>query len=166
MTMNIAASRIFFLILVWWICSAIAEPFFIICGAVCVWLTYKIAGQLKLLHPQSLFQHPLRLFVYGLWLLKEIALAALNVSRILWQVKPRIMPRLFTTEMQIKNDLARTLYGNSITLTPGTACIDMADTKIQIHALEKAGMVDIKSGRMENAVSKIFNANTRSEAGL
>ena len=104
---------------------------------------------------ESLFYAPLKFFSYLGWLIKEIALSAFGVTRILWQIKPRITPRLFAVESKLKRELDLSLYGNSITLTPGTACVKIVGKKIQVHALEKARIADIKSGRMEKAVAKV-----------
>lgn len=154
--MNIVVARIFFLVLVWWICSEIAEPFFIIMGGLSVWLTWKIAERLELVSNESFFHHPKQGLQYLGWLIKEIARSAFRVTRILWQIKPRITPRLFSVESKLKSDLALSLYGNSITLTPGTVCVKITGKKVQVHALEKASIVDIKSSRMEKAVTKVM----------
>jgi len=153
--MNVTLVRIFFLIVMWWICSVIAEPFFLVAGFVSVWLTWQIAVRMKLLQDASLFHKPLQLILYVGWLIKEITLSTISVARIIWQVKPRITPCLFEVETKLKDDLALSLYGNSITLTPGTACVNIVGKKIQVHALVKANAADIKSGRMEKEIAKV-----------
>ena len=153
--MNVAFVRIFFLLVMWLICSQLAEPFFILLGVASVALTWKIAERMQLYTKESIFYEPKALIVYFGWLSKEIARSAFGVTRVLWQVKPRISPRLFTVDSKLKQDLALTLYGNSITLTPGTLCVNITGKKVQVHALEKASIADIKSSRMEKAVAKV-----------
>ncbi len=125
-------------------------------GALSVWLTWKIAERMELISKESFFHHPKEGLQYLGWLIREMARSAFRVTRILWQVKPRITPRLFTVESKLKQDLALSLYGNSITLTPGTVCVKITGKKLQVHALEKASIADIKSGVMEKQVAKVI----------
>ena len=125
-------------------------------GGVSIWLTWKIAERMKLLREESFFHHPKQGLYYLGWLLKEIVHSACGVATILWQLKPRITPRLFTIDTKLKSDLALSLYGNSITLMPGTVCVKIAGKKVQVHALEKSGIADMRSMRIEKSVAKVM----------
>ena len=53
------------------------------------------------------------------------------------------------------SDLARALYANSITLTPGTISIDVGKDEITVHALSREGAQDLASGEMGERVSAL-----------
>lgn len=72
---------------------------------------------------------------YWLWLALETSKANLAVARIILSRKCDTHQRLFWIPSRQKGDLARTIYANSITLTPGTITVDMAGDHLLIHAL-------------------------------
>lgn len=151
--MYVSFARIFFLILVWLICSQMAEPFFLIAGVISVWLVWNMAKRFDVLPQESLFLQFHKTLLYVGWLFKEMALAAFGVTKLIWQLKPRIRPQLFTTHSKLENDLALSLYGNSITLTPGTICVDINESgAMKVHTLETTGRKDIVSHRMERKI--------------
>ncbi len=115
-----------------------------------------LTKRMDLGNEESLFSKLHHTLLYIPWLLKEMALAAFGVSKIIWQLKPRIRPQLFSTQSKLTSDLALSLYGNSITLTPGTICADISESGvIKVHALETASRKDILSHRMEKRVAKV-----------
>ncbi len=77
----------------------------------------------------------LRLPVYWVWLLKEMLKANLNVSRIILSPKLPISPIMVPFRACMKSDLARMIYANSITLTPGTITTGTEGDILRIHAL-------------------------------
>lgn len=153
--MYVSFARIIFLFLVWFTASQLGKPFFVISAIVCVWLSWWVAQQMNLFSEKSLFTKLHQKIFYLGWLFKEMAISAISVSKIIWQIKPRIRPQLFNTHSKLTSDLALSLYGNSITLTPGTICVDISeDHVVQVHALEREGRKDITSHRMEKRVRK------------
>jgi len=151
--MYVSFARIFFLILVWFICSQMTQPFFIVAGIISVWVAWSVAKRFDVLPQESLFTKLHQHILYVGWLMKEIMFAAIGVTKLIWQLKPRIRPQLFTTQSKLEGDLALSLYGNSITLTPGTICVDISEGGLmKIHALETAGRKDIVSHRMERNI--------------
>lgn len=154
--------RIVVLALVWWICSGFTEPFFLFMGIL------STAGALYITERLGLFtstvhitQHLSRMPAYLFWLMKEIYHASMSVTRIIWQVTPTPSPGLGWVEANLKNRVALALFGNSITLTPGTICADIVEEKTRtlllVHALEKQGYDDVASGRMEKRVRRAID---------
>jgi multicomponent Na+:H+ antiporter subunit E len=76
-----------------------------------------------------------RLPVYWVWLLKEMLKSNLNVSRIILSPKLPISPIMVPFRACMKSDLARMIYANSITLTPGTITTGTEGDILRIHAL-------------------------------
>ena len=76
-----------------------------------------------------------RFLGYLPWLLKEIWVANLNVARIILTPSLPISPTTVVFKGSQKTDLGRFIYGNSITLTPGTITTDVNGDEFEIHAL-------------------------------
>ena len=76
-----------------------------------------------------------RLVGYWIWLIKEILKANLRVARIILDPKLPISPIMVPFRASMKSDLARMIYANSITLTPGTITTGTEGDLLRIHAL-------------------------------
>ncbi len=73
--------------------------------------------------------------LYVAWLLKEIALSSLNVTRIVLQQQPNFRQKLFSIPVSQNTDIALVVYANSITLTPGTVTVETEPGYFLVHAL-------------------------------
>ena len=71
------------------------------------------------------------------WLIKEIAVANVDVARRILHPKLPISPRMIRVKASQRGELGRVVYANSITLTPGTVSVDMAGDEIVVHALTR-----------------------------
>ena len=90
-----------------------------------------------------------RLIRYVPWLGLEIARSNIDVARrILAPGAPRIAPRIIRVRARQRSDVAQVVFANSITLTPGTISIDVADGEILIHALHEAAAEGVLEGPM------------------
>ena len=83
---------------------------------------------LRILRPDGIWR-------YWGWLILETCKANIAVARIILSRDCDTRQRLFWIPSGQVSDLARAIYANSITLTPGTVSVDMDDDKILIHAL-------------------------------
>jgi len=97
----------------------------------------------------------LRLVRYWGWLAGEVLRSSLDVTRIVLSPKLPISPTVaeFKTRCTLATD--RALLGNSITLTPGTLTIQIADGHFVVHALTEAGARDILAGEMDRRVAAL-----------
>ena len=97
-----------------------------------------LAWRMEVLDRESLPLHLLRptgIWRYWGWLVLETCRANIAVARIILSRDCKTRQRLFWIPSGQASDLARAIYANSITLTPGTVSVDMDDDKILIHAL-------------------------------
>ncbi len=76
-----------------------------------------------------------RFWIYLPWLLKEIFRANVNVARIILTPSLPIDPILVMYRASQETDLGRSLYANSITLTPGTITTGVEGQMLEIHSL-------------------------------
>ena len=76
-----------------------------------------------------------RLVGYWIWLIKEILKSNLRVSRVILTPRLPISPIMVPFRACMKSDLARMIYANSITLTPGTITTGTEGEILRIHAL-------------------------------
>jgi multicomponent Na+:H+ antiporter subunit E len=105
-------------------------------------------GQLLLLVP--------RLLIYAPWLVKEIVLANIDVARRILHPRMPISPSLVKVKCSQRLELARVIYANSITLTPGTVSVDMEGDTITVHALSRNAAEGVLSGEMDRKVTRLI----------
>lgn len=105
-------------------------------GAASVFICVLLASRAGVLDGEGV---PTRVFPgiigYMLWLTLEIGKANLSVAREVLRPKLKLSPKMIRVPAHQVSDLGRTIYGNSITLTPGTVTVDLAEGEVLIHAL-------------------------------
>lgn len=82
---------------------------------------------------------------YLYYLIKEIIVANMTVSRMILTRKERMEPVLVHVHANLKTEMARVILANSITLTPGTITVSLTEDKLLVHCLDKSlseGMED------------------------
>jgi len=95
-----------------------------------------------------------RIIPYLLWLLKETALANIDVVKHIWEPTPKISPVIFDTfTLEEKTEFTKVLYANSISITPGTVILDIVENVLEIHALTLDTARGLLSGKMGKRVS-------------
>ena len=151
------ASLAVFLSLLWLLLSGhFSDPLLLALGAASVLLVVFIALRKEVSDPEG---HPihmiLRLLVYWPWLLKEIVVANVDVAKAILRSPMAIDPTVFTVRGTQKSELARVIYANSITLTPGTVTVDLEDDLLTVHALTTAGLEGVESGQMNRRVTAL-----------
>ncbi len=138
----------------WMILSGETSTFFIVAGVVSSFLTVLIAERISPGWSVRINRH---VFGYIGWLMKEVAVSSWEVTKTVWSRKPGISPQLLEIRSSQKNTAGYTVFGNSLTLTPGTVAVKANHDKgtILIHALTESGARDAKSGQMDKRVAKI-----------
>jgi multicomponent Na+:H+ antiporter subunit E len=101
----------------------------------------------------------LRFAGYIPWLFYQIFLANLHVLYLVFhpRMKDLIDPKIINFNTKLTNDISRTTFANSITLTPGTITVNVSVLgKFAVHCIdEKSGRS--LPGEMEKKVAKVFN---------
>lgn len=144
------------LFVTWLLLSGYFVPLLITFGILSVILVVFIAHRMEVVDRES---HPVHLtFVlpgYWLWLLKEIVLSSVDVTRRVMAPKLRISPTLVRVKATQQSDLGKVIYANSITLTPGTVTLDMDGDVLLVHALSREGAASLEEGEMDRRVTRL-----------
>ncbi|MDB4225549.1 MAG: Na+/H+ antiporter subunit E [Alphaproteobacteria bacterium] len=149
-------SLFIFLFLFWIILSGKGDIFFIVSGAITSITIVIIATYINLLDEEG---HPIkilpRIFFYWLWLLKEIVLSAIYLSKIIISPKLSISPQYVKIKSNQKSSLGFSIFANSITLTPGTITVIAKNStkEIDVHAITQETAKSLKTGKMDTMVS-------------
>lgn len=103
-----------------------------------------------------------RLALHLLELLRAIVPAALQLIGILVRRRLPLRPQVLTYTTDLKSDAARVALANSITLTPGTHCVDLRDDELIIHCLDPSFAESLLSGEAEAGIRRVFEPGGRS----
>ena len=87
--------------------------------------------------------------IYTIVLMKEIVLANLDVAYRVIHPKMPIKPGIVVIKTTLKQDIAKMILANSITLTPGTFTLDILGDKLLIH------WINVKSDKTSEATELI-----------
>ena len=138
--------------LFWFMLSGHTEPLLIGLGIASTLLSVFLSQRMNIIDRESYpFHLSARLLRYYLFLGKEIIIANIDVIKKI--LNPRsISPEVFTLPASKQTDLAKVIYANSITLTPGTITLELSGEEIKVHALSKGAADDLKTGNMARAV--------------
>jgi len=123
-------------------------------GACSIALVVWIAHRMDVVDPEGHPSHlSLRAMAYWPWLIGQIVAANLAVTREILRPRLAITPTVRWVRSTQRSDLGRTIFANSITLTPGTVSIEVAPEAIQVHALTRDAAEGLETGEMDRRVS-------------
>lgn len=121
----------------WLLLSGIYKPLLVGFGIASSFLVLIILNRMARIDGWKLFVHlrPLAVISYTFWLIKEIAVSAITVSKIVLSKNRQINQKLFSVRTTQKTDLGQFIFANSITLTPGTVSIEVEPGHFVVHAI-------------------------------
>ena len=144
----------------WLLLSGMPVPFLVLSGLGCSIAVVLLAGRLNLVADEC---NPVRLVwtklaSYCPWLVKEIVLAAWDVSKRILNPRLPISPTLVEFSPSQKTDAALTIHANSITLTPGTISVEVEHGRFLVHALTEEGALSLAGSEMNRRCSELEDA--------
>jgi multicomponent Na+:H+ antiporter subunit E len=95
------------------------------------------------------------LLLYLGWLFWSVIKANIDLARRIWDPTLPVDPLWARLDTQVTTPLEKTLYANSITLTPGTLTTDVRDDHFMIHALSQEGIDELREGEMERRIRRL-----------
>lgn len=141
------------LFIFWFLLSGHTETLLILLGLASTLLTALLAKRMRVIDHESYPVHlSLRLLRFYVYLGKEIVLSNLDVIKRILQPGRSISPTTVDLPASKRSNLAKVVYANSITLTPGTVTLALSDQRISVHALTRQAAEQLQSGAMAEAV--------------
>lgn len=95
------------------------------------------------------------LIAYGFWLGRCVIRSNIDMARRIWDPALPIQPAWTRLDVHVSTPLQKTLYANSITLTPGTLTTDVCDGHFMIHSLSKGCAAELRGGEMERRIRRL-----------
>ena len=150
------AIGLFLVLLVFWLLlSGIYTPFLVGAGVGSALFAAWLGRRLAIVDAEGQpFQLGWRIFVYWLWLVRELALSAWTVARLTLHPKLPISPTLVRFKPSQQTDLGRVIHANSITLTPGTLSVECQAEEFLVHGLTREGAAACVDSAMDRWVSR------------
>ncbi|TVS13690.1 MAG: cation transporter [Wenzhouxiangella sp.] len=140
------------LVLLWLAISGVYKPVILLLGIASVMLVLWLSLRMKVVgeeHAPAIFGW--RLPVFWVWTLVEIVRSNLHVARLTFSPE-KISPRIVTTDVPFRTSVAKVVYGNTCTLTPGTVTLMLTRDKLVAHALDQTSSETLTSGRLARKV--------------
>ncbi len=120
----------------WLMLSGYFKPMLLTLGVISIATVIGLCHRMKIIDFETApYQTTVRSIRYFAWLFIEIVKANMQVVKAVLNVNLEISPTLVCVPMPQTTDIGRTIFANSITLTPGTVSVDMEDDEILVHAL-------------------------------
>ena len=95
----------------------------------------------------------LKFIPYWLWLALQVLKSNIDVCKRILNPRLPINPQLIIVKASQASNLAKVIYANSITLTPGTISIDLDGSNIGVHSLSNKGANGVKAGDMDRKIT-------------
>ena len=90
---------------------------------------------------------------YWFWLVVQVLKSNIDVCKRILNPRLPINPQLIIVKASQASNLAKVIYANSITLTPGTISIDLDGSNIEVHSLSDKGANGLKAGDMDRKIT-------------
>lgn len=140
----------------WLLLSGVYEPFFIGLGVLSCVICVFFAWRMDVVDHESMPVHLTRRYPgYLLWLMKEIVVANLDVTKCILAPRMPIQPQVIRAKVTQHNELGQVIYANSITLTPGTFTMDIDGGEFIVHALTDGTAGGVLGGDMDRRVTAL-----------
>ena len=154
--MKAVASAIFLMAL-WLLMSGVYKPLVIGFGMASVLLIMVILWRMDKVDGDHVHirLNPMRFIGYIIWLFGQIAKANLAVTRVILTPLMPIRQKLLVVQQSQTTDLAKVIFANSITITPGTISIETEESGFLVHALSYRPEDDASLADMNRRVKAV-----------
>lgn len=98
----------------------------------------------------------LSLLLYALALFPMVLPAAWQVVRIVFGQRLAVSPEVIRHRTTLNRPVARAALANSITLTPGTHCVDLDDDWLTVHCLDPRFAKPLLEGVLEARLARLL----------
>ena len=145
------------LYLFWLLLSGMFVPFLLAAGlgsAIAVLLFTKRLDIIAAEAPPT-YLNGLKFLAYCPWLIKEIMIAAWDVSKRILHPGLPISPTMVEFTPSQTTDTGLVIHANSITLTPGTISVEVEPGRFLVHALSREGGAALAGSEMDRRCASL-----------
>lgn len=144
------------LLVLWLLLSGHYTTLLVTFGVTSVCLVVWVAHRMRLIDREGVFIHLFPGLVgFWLWMMKEMFLSNVQAARIVLSPSLPISPALIYYRASQRTELGRVIFGNSVTLTPGTVTTQVEGEDLRIHALAWVFVDGVEEGVMDARVSRL-----------
>lgn len=120
----------------WLLLSGIYKPLIVWLGLASSIVAVLVVRRMDMVdgHRISIPLKPLKFIAYLAWLMKEIAVSNIAVTKMILSPKMGLRQHFFRVKNTQRSELATAIYANSITLTPGTISVEIERDAFWVHA--------------------------------
>lgn len=139
----------------WLLLSGYIEPLLMSFGAVSIVIVLFVLKRMDTVDKEPMtvnLNH--KTFRYFIWLIVQIAKSSLHVTKSIWGSSDKLSPTLAKLPIDTASPKHHVLYANSITLTPGTLCVDLKSNEITVHALQETSIESLSEGVLERKITE------------
>lgn len=136
------------LVITWVLLSGMFEPLMLFFGLISVVFSMWITARMLKIDQERYTFFVTRSFIAFLWKLSiKIVQSNIDVSMRIVGFKP-VESTFITIPMPYKDDVAKVLYANAITLTPGSSSIALSENTLLVHTISGQGAEDLLNNDM------------------
>lgn len=147
------------LVITWLLLSDFFEPLLLSLGVVSVAFSLWIATRMdKFDNERYRFNLSLSFIKFLFSLGIKVIQSNIDVCARILGFKP-VESTFITIQMPFKDDVAKVLYANAITLTPGSSSIALEDKRLLVHTISKEGAHSLAHGDMLKIMPKNFTVD-------
>ena len=141
----------------WLLLSGFIQPLLLSFGVISVAIVLLVIKRMDVIDEQPrTIGSPLAALIYIPWLIYQIFLSSIQVTRLIWTGKTEVSPSIAKLPVSSVPENKKVLYANSITLTPGTLSVDLDEEEVTVHALESSSIDELKQGGMSDKIAKTW----------
>ncbi len=155
--MNHQVRLVLILMVIWILLSGMFEPLMLAFGVFSIGFTMWITSRmLKVDQERFTFFFGGSFISFFLKLAVKVVQSNIDVCLRILGIRP-VESTFVTIPMPFKDDVAKVLYANAITLTPGSSSIALSDNSLLIHTISAKGAEDLANDDMLNIMPKQYS---------
>ena len=145
------------LFLFWLLLSGMFVPFLLAAGVGSAIAVLLFTRRLDIIAAEAepTYLNWFKFAAYGPWLIKEIMVAAWDVSKRILNPRLPISPTLVEFSPSQTTDTGLVIHANSITLTPGTISVEVEPGRFLVHALSREGGASLAGSEMDRRCASL-----------
>jgi multicomponent Na+:H+ antiporter subunit E len=145
------------LFLFWLLLSGMFVPFLLAAGLGSAIAVVLFTRRLDIIAGEAAptYLNWFKFLAYCPWLIKEIMIAAWDVTKRILHPKMPISPTMVEFIPSQTTDTGLVIHANSITLTPGTISVEVEPGRFLVHALSREGGASLAGSEMDSRCTSL-----------